>query len=265
MGIESIVGYVDTTPFITFADPGAAKLDCTIAQDAGRTAVLAQYTLMGMNPTTGKYVPCAASVAPTFAKMTCGAVGITAANLEKITDGAFKITVDGTEISLTGLNFTDIVTHYDAAVRINAALAGKAQCVFNGADYVFLAPSAGTDHSVTVLSAGASGTDISDSGHLNGRTSVGVVTAATGSTGTEIPVAIYIGPEIAAATLVAGDVEMVPMIVGDIHFDESQLVFENSITMNTVVTSQHMTIRNLLHQLGLFGESVIDISAYENV
>lgn len=50
-------------------------------------------------------------------------------------------------------------------------------------------------------------------------------------------------------------------------FDEDQLTIENSLTMDTVVTSptgQNQTVRQHLEDIGLIGNTVVDVTSFEN-
>ena len=64
---------------------------------------------------------------------------------------------------------------------INAALAGRGLCYFNGDAFVFISRTAGEVSAVSALTAGTAGTDISGAGFLNGL--AGTPTAGTGGEG----------------------------------------------------------------------------------
>lgn len=86
--------------------------------------------------------------------------------------------------------------------------------------------------------------------------------------GTAIPQGIYIGDEIAAADIVAGDVSDAFILVGkDVTVDVNQLVIENSKTLDTVITvgtTDLRTVRDHLANRGIFTEETVDISGFEN-
>lgn len=87
--------------------------------------------------------------------------------------------------------------------------------------------------------------------------------------GSGIPKGIYVGDDITAAALVAGDVVDVPIVTGGsvATFDDSKLVIENSLTFDTVIASGTIAERRVeddLNRIGLFPESTINISYYEN-
>ena len=87
--------------------------------------------------------------------------------------------------------------------------------------------------------------------------------------GTAIPQGIYMGDEIAAASLVAGDVVDAPVLVGGgCMVDGGQLVLENGLTLDDVISIsasvEHRTVRDRLESRGIFIEDAEDIAAYEN-
>ena len=89
--------------------------------------------------------------------------------------------------------------------------------------------------------------------------------------GTAIPQGVYVGPEIAAADLVAGDVVDAPILVGgSVIIDKDQLVIENSKTLNTVITiggtgnTDLRTVKDRLKGMGIFVQDVNSISGFEN-
>lgn len=100
--------------------------------------------------------------------------------------------------------------------------------------------------------------------------------------GSAIPQGIYIGNEIAAATLVAGDVSNVEIAEGNFIYTKDLLVIENSKTLDTVITGATLTfdagtgdstaslantlvisVRDALAWRGIFDNDSIAISAYE--
>ncbi len=82
--------------------------------------------------------------------------------------------------------------------------------------------------------------------------------------GTAIPQAIYIGPDITAAKLVAGDIADSKMLVGtNVIVAQDQIVIENSKTLDTVITvgtTDLRTVRDRLAARGIFVEETIAIS-----
>lgn len=93
-------------------------------------------------------------------------------------------------------------------------------------------------------------------------------TDETATDGTAIPQGIYIGQEIAAATIVAGDVTDQVILVGAwVFVDKTQLVIENSKLLTTVITvgtTDLRTVEDHLANRGIFMEDTVDISSFEN-
>jgi hypothetical protein len=95
-------------------------------------------------------------------------------------------------------------------------------------------------------------------------------TDETATDGDAIPQGIYVGPDIPAADLVAGDVVDNQILVGAALFDVNQLVIENSKTLNTVINATGgadniniKTVRDYLADKGLFAEDTTDISGFQ--
>lgn len=90
------------------------------------------------------------------------------------------------------------------------------------------------------------------------------------TTGASIPRGIYLGDDIAAADLVAGNVEDVPILVGGCcTVNESEIVFDDgTLTAESVIgaASIHaVTARMALQQAsGIFMELSVNISEFEN-
>lgn len=70
------------------------------------------------------------------------------------------------------------------------------------------------------------------------------LTSATATDGSAIPAGIYIGEDIAAETLAAGNVTDCDILTSGARFDAGQLVIENSLTLNTVVKEAVASIDN---------------------
>ena len=90
----------------------------------------------------------------------------------------------------------------------------------------------------------------------------------TATDGTAIPQGIYLGQEITAAALVAGNVvDSLILVGGALTIDEGQLVIENSKTLATVITvgtTDLRTVRDQMANRGIFVEDTVDISSFEN-
>lgn len=92
-------------------------------------------------------------------------------------------------------------------------------------------------------------------------------TSLTATDGTCTARGIYVGADIAAAALVAGDVVGCPILVGGgCSLDSQQVVLENSLTLASVVggtTINARTVRDDLVRCGIFVESTVDIGGLE--
>ena len=247
---------INTHPWDLGGD-GVIKDDKTILQDAGRTAVLEFLTVMAEKQSDGKLIPLTdINPALTGAYMVCGANGGNLAAWQAVGDGSFKISVDGTELDITGLVFTAVVALTDIPGIINTALAGKARCIYDALADVFTFESTTQglpNSSITVLTAGSAGTDISGTGFLNGLTTVGTVTAATGEVTASLPAGIYMGEELTAAAIVAADITDVHLLIGkDKMIDEDMIVLENSLTLASVISATGLTIRQHLQNMGIY-------------
>lgn len=87
---------------------------------------------------------------------------------------------------------------------------------------------------------------------------------------------IYVGDDIPAAALVAGDVANCPVVVGGdlATFDSSLLVIENSVTLNSVVSDDPAgadngvvntrIVADDLARIGFYAEATVDIDNFEN-
>lgn len=86
--------------------------------------------------------------------------------------------------------------------------------------------------------------------------------------GSSIPQGIYQGPDIPAATIVAGDVTELDIVVGGpITVDAEQLILENSLTLNSVITvgtTDLRTVEDHLANRGIFVENTTNFDEFEN-
>lgn len=229
----------------------------TIFRDAGRTAGdLLFLTLMSQRSSDLKWVPTTdVSTAYTSAKMVCGTNGGNLAAYQAVGDGSYKINVDGTLYSRTGLVFTAVVALTDVVGILKADAAGLYDVVYDALANVFTFVSLKTGlpaSSITVLTAGAAGTDISGAGFLNGLTAVGTVTAATGGNGEDVPGGLLWGNDITEALIIAADVTNKNILTGEsVQIDESKIVLENGLDLDDIITSTGKTIRATLGLQGI--------------
>lgn len=77
-----------------------------------------------------------------------------------VTAGSFKVTVDGTVKTVTGLNFSAVTNLNGVATAINAVLTG-ATIAWNGSRFIITSSTTGASSSVSYATAHTSGTDIS--------------------------------------------------------------------------------------------------------
>jgi hypothetical protein len=82
------------------------------------------------------------------------------ANWTAITSGSFKVTIDGTEKTVTGLNFSAVTNLNGVASAINAVLTGGT-VAWDGSRFTVTSVTTGAASSVGYASAAATGTDIS--------------------------------------------------------------------------------------------------------
>jgi len=229
----------------------------TIKQDAERVSDLLFLTLMAQNLSTLKWVPFTENnPALSPASLQCGANGGNLAAYQAVGDGSFKISVDGSLLDITGIVLTGVAALTDIAAIINIALAGRAFCFYDevGDSFTFISPKQGLPgSSIGVLTAGSAGTDISGAGFLNGLSGTGVVTAAAGGDGEDIPAGLYLGQDIATADIVAGDVAGKSILRGkSVELDEDKIVLENGMTFDTVITKTGKTVKSHLADLGIY-------------
>lgn len=89
-----------------------------------------------------------------------------------------------------------------------------------------------------------------------------------GVDGSGVPRGIYMGDEIAAATLVDGDVDAVPILVGNATVNENLVVWDDdTLNADSVVapaTVEARTARAALAAQNIYLEDTIAISEYEN-
>lgn len=85
------------------------------------------------------------------------------------------------------------------------------------------------------------------------------LTDVTATNGTALATAIYVGADIDAATIVAGDVTDLPLLVGDAGVDIQQVVFDaGTVTPDTVVATGTVEARTVRTQLKYSGIHLVD-------
>jgi hypothetical protein len=274
----TVMAITDNTnkPFYLGGGDRLVRSQETFAQDGARSTVLAPYTVVAKNA-AGTWTPMTDTDAvQDSAFMTCGTLAGAYTAWDDVTDGSFKITVDGEVISVTGLNFSTVTANSMIPFVINshASVAGKFRVVdVNGLGTImrFESLKKGLNNSsISVLSAAGVGTDISAGTlGLNGATGTGTVTAAVGDAYTAIPAGIYVGTEITAAALVASTVTKKQVLVGGfpVYVDKNQLVFEGSQALTSVITANGVfqTVEDyLLNNFGIVAIDSVAMDAQEN-
>ena len=96
------------------------------------------------------------------------------ANWTAITAGSFKVTIDGTERSVTGLNFSAVTNLNGVASAINAVLTGGT-ISWTGSRFIITSATTGTSSTVGFASAAATATNISALLKLTSTTASGAV------------------------------------------------------------------------------------------
>jgi hypothetical protein len=135
---------------------------------------------------------------------------------------------------------------------INAAAAGRFTTLWDGSKFTFFSPTLGVGSAVSVLTAGASGTDISGASFLNGLTGTGTATDGTGLDGSHLPMGIYRGGTITAAAIAAGDTAGCIVTGHGIFASQDDLVLENSLNIDTsIITEERKSIRSYLRSNGI--------------
>ena len=94
----------------------------------------------------------------------------------------------------------------------------------------------------------------------------------TTTTGASVPCAVYLGEDIPAADLVAGDVTDLPILIGGTaQVDTDQLVFDGgTLSLASVITGAAAnpyfvtTAEDCLGMFGIYDANTVNVTAYEN-
>lgn len=243
----SVEALNSTVPFVRYANPTAIKSDATIQQDAARAAVLAKFTVMGKS----------LSAVPTTGTADVGNTGDgTVTAVSKIQDGKAAIVGNYVLEVVTAVANGGVFKLTDPhgnilANAITMTPGAGAATIFEVAGLKFTITDGATDFIVgdkfnIVVTSVAKWNPLKAS-KTDGAQSVG---------------GVYIGDEILAATLVAGDVVNSVLITGDCYIDKNQLILENSLALDSILPSGK-TVEQELAQLGIMVEDTIDISHQE--
>lgn len=113
-------------------------------------------------------VPLLASVSATSGDFETADISGNLADILLVSDGDLEVTVDGTAIDLTGLDFTNAADMDDVATVLNNALANVIVTSPTGDELKFLSKKVGQDADVSIAAvSGGSGTDLAGAGYFN--------------------------------------------------------------------------------------------------
>lgn len=234
-----------TVPFIRFGETFSREV--TIKQDAGRVDPLAKKTLLGRSQVVaGAVTPdggnTGTGTVTGFALAAGGPPREGSYNLECIAavaeGGTFKLEdPDGNILA------NDLVMIVGAGAATTFVVAGMTFIITDG----------GVDFIVGdkfALAIDADGDYIPfDASDVNGGQNIS---------------GIFLGDDIAAADIVAGDIPDQPILAGgNCTIAAEQLVIEDGSDLDTVI-GNGLTIRENLYRLGIFAEDTVDIDEFEN-
>lgn len=230
--------------------------DVTLERIIGRGTDVKFLTVLAMKASAQKMVPLDdVNPALTSAKMVCGANGVNLVGWQAVGDGSYKINVDGVLYDRTGLVFTAVASLSDILLILRADAAGLYDIEYDqvGDTFTFVSKKTGLPAStITVLTTGSAGTDISVAGFLNGSGN-GTVTAATGDISTAVPAGILGMDDIAFAAIAAADQDDQKVMTSGKttkYLDEQFVILEGGLTFETVIPSTGKTIRTMLEDIG---------------
>lgn len=238
----------DTRDFVIYEYPASRRDNGTIEQDAGRAAILAQYTLMANKPVT---VPTSMTAdGGNTGDGTVTAVAVAAGGTPIVGTWELEATtavVNGGVFKLTDPNGNIVASELVMQVGAGAAT------TFVAGGLIFTVTDGATDFAATdkfTLAITANGKYVPfDPAAVNGA---------------EIPSGIYMGEDIAAADLVAGDVVDAPIVYTGMKFDEAKLIFDDGSTTLDTVLSNGKTVRDNLALLTLIPVQTQSSTVAEN-
>lgn len=238
---------INTKPFIFHSGPASVIQDGVIAQDAGRSAALAPYTVLGEKKNVATSIT--ADVGNT-GNGTFTALALTQEQTAKV--GTWNV-----ECTLAG------VTH-GGRFKLEDPDGLQVGGDFNMSDVA---------GDTLLISAGGIEFLITDgtTNFIAGDKAAIVIGSASGYlplepdavNGLQNFAGFFLMPEVTAAAIVAGAITDNQILKGDAFIDEDQIVFENSVTLATVLSSGK-TLREEMESVGLRPTSAIDFSAQEN-
>lgn len=120
-----------------------------------------RFVILKFMPTGGS------SGSATAAKITGGQEVTDVSALKAVSDGSFKITVDGSEITATGIDLTGQSDGSGIATVLTGKMNSKATVTFADNRFVVTSKTTGKTSTISVMSSDGSGTDISGLLYLN--------------------------------------------------------------------------------------------------
>lgn len=238
----------DTTGFLIYTFPSSRQDNATIEQDAGRAADLAQYTLMAKTHVT---IPTTMTADGgntgdgTVTGVAAGAGGSPIVGTYELE--CIEAVTNGGVFKLTDPNGNIVDDH----IEMVAGAGGTTDIVAGGLAFTI------TDGATDFAAADLFTLAITANGKWNPFNPANV-------DGTEIPLAIFMGEDIATADIVAGDVEDAPMLLTGAKFDEDKLVFDDGSTTLDTVLSTGKTVRDELIAIQLIPVGTQTASRAEN-
>ena len=237
----------DTTSFVVYTYPATRQDNGVLKQDAGRAAVLAQFTLMGKSLVIATSITADGGntgdgTDTDFAHAQGGVPVAGAWNLECVTafaaGGVFKLVdPNGVEVA-SALQLTA-----GAGVATKFTVAGMTFTITDGAaDFIV------GDKAAIVITADGDFVPL----------------AVDGVGGAEQVAGVYMGDDVTAAALVAGDVPDAPILFNGAKFDDAKVVFDDGVTTLDTMLPSGKTVRDELALLTLIPVGVQSASRTEN-
>lgn len=133
-------------------------------------------------------VPMLSAVSATPGNVTTASIVANLTNLQAVTNGDLKVTLDAVAHNLANLNFTSCQTLADIANVIQSQLVGLCTVTANATEIIFTNNKVGIAASVALAAYSGGGLDLTGSGYLN--TSAAATTAGVNSTGETVQACI---------------------------------------------------------------------------
>lgn len=157
-----------------------------VAEDYGTDSVTAQMAnaIFAQTPNirTGNgrlvIIPLESAISATSGSFTTGDVSANLPDTILVTDGDLKVTVDGVDVELTGLDFTSATDFDDVASILQGRLTDVIVTAVGDTGLSFASKTVGTDSEIILGSVtGGTGTDLSGAGYFDGGNGTSVTGA----------------------------------------------------------------------------------------